>query len=73
LHGRAAIQTLAVMALVSPPFIGAYAWIVLFGANGVVRQTLLSAGIDIPPIYGAVGVILVFSFKFFPRPCGRNP
>jgi iron(III) transport system permease protein len=67
LRGRTAIQTLAVLALVSPPFIGAYAWIVLFGANGAVRRGLMSLGVTIPPIYGVAGVILVFSFKFFPN------
>jgi iron(III) transport system permease protein len=67
IRGRIVIQTLAVVALVSPPFIGAYAWIVLFGANGVVRQGLASVGIDIPTIYGATGVVLVFAFKFFPH------
>ncbi len=67
LRGRAALQTLAVLALVSPPFIGAYAWIVLFGANGAVRRGLMEIGITIPPIYGAAGVMLVFSFKFFPN------
>lgn len=67
IRGRVLIQILAVVALVSPPFIGAYAWIVLFGANGVVRQGLASIGIDIPTIYGATGVILVFAFKFFPH------
>ena len=67
LRGRTLIQTLAVMALVSPPFIGAYAWIVLFGANGLVRRFVIDLGIDMPPIYGATGVILVFAFKFFPN------
>lgn len=67
IKGRPLIQTLAVVALVSPPFIGAYAWIVLFGANGVVRNTLADIGITIPPIYGMWGVILVFAFKFFPH------
>jgi len=67
IYGRALIQTLAVVALVSPPFIGAYAWIVLFGASGVVRKGLASIGISIPPLYGAAGVILVFAFKFFPH------
>ncbi len=67
LRGRVIIQTLAVMALVSPPFIGAYAWIVLFGANGLVRRFVVDLGIDMPPIYGATGVILVFAFKFFPN------
>ena len=67
IYGRALIQTLAVVALVSPPFIGAYAWIVLFGASGVVRKGLATIGISIPPLYGAAGVILVFAFKFFPH------
>ena len=67
IRGRALVSTLAVIALVTPPFIGAYAWIVLFGANGVIRNGLATIGIDIPPIYGAVGVIVVFSLKFFPH------
>lgn len=67
IRGRTLIQTLAIVALVSPPFIGAYAWIVLFGANGVVRNAFASAGLEIPTIYGVWGVILVFSFKFFPH------
>ena len=67
LRGRAAIPTLAVLGLVSPPFIGAYAWIVMFGANGAVRRGLMDIGITLPPIYGAGGVMLVFSFKFFPN------
>ena len=66
-RGRALVQTLAVVALVSPPFIGAYAWIVLFGANGVARNSLSQIGLTIPTIYGAGGVILVFAFKFFPH------
>ena len=45
LRGEMTLRTLAVLALVSPPFIGAYAWIVLFGANGVVRHWLEDFGI----------------------------
>ncbi|NIX78284.1 ABC transporter permease [Microvirga terricola] len=67
IYGRAIIQTLAVIALVAPPFIGAYAWIVLFGASGVVRKGLATISVSIPPLYGVAGVILVFSFKFFPH------
>jgi iron(III) transport system permease protein len=67
IRGRAVIQTLALLALVSPPFIGAYAWIVLFGGAGVVRRALMDLGIAMPPIYGTLGVVLVFAFKFFPH------
>jgi iron(III) transport system permease protein len=67
IRGAAFVSTLAVVALVSPPFIGAYSWIILFGANGVVRNALGALGIELPPLYGAAGIILVFSFKFFPH------
>ena len=67
LRGAGIVFTLAVVALCTPPFIGAYAWIVLFGANGVVRNALAVVGVDAPTIYGPGGVILVFSLKFFPN------
>lgn len=65
-RGGSIIASLAVIALVTPPFIGAYAWIILLGYDGVIRQALLSVGIPFPDIYGAGGVIFVFSLKFFP-------
>lgn len=64
--GKALISTLAVLALVSPPFIGAYAWIMIFGANGVVTNWFEYFGIEIPTIYGYTGIVLVFSLKFYP-------
>ncbi len=67
IRGRAVVSTLAVIALISPPFIGAYAWIILFGANGAITHFVRSLGIAMPPIYGTTGVILVFAFKFFPH------
>jgi iron(III) transport system permease protein len=64
--GSRLVSMLAILALVSPPFIGAYSWIVLFGSGGVVRQTLMSWGIFMPPIYGVWGILIVFAFKFYP-------
>ena len=66
IKGRGLIATLAVMALVSPPFIGAYSWIVVLGNNGWLTQQLKAIGINVPTIYGLSGIILVFSLKFFP-------
>ena len=66
IRGRSLISTLSVMALVSPPFIGAYSWIVVLGNNGWVTQWVKSLGLNLPTIYGAHGIILVFSLKFFP-------
>lgn len=64
--GGRLVSMLAILALVSPPFIGAYSWIVLFGSGGVVRRTLMSWGIFMPPIYGVWGILIVFAFKFYP-------
>ena len=64
--GRQLLSTLAVLALVSPPFIGAYAWIMMLGRNGFVRLGFESVGLEIPSIYGFFGIILVFSLKFYP-------
>jgi iron(III) transport system permease protein len=64
--GRDVLATLAVLALVSPPFIGAYAWIMMLGTNGWMRALFASAGIDLPPIYGMFGILLAFSLKFYP-------
>lgn len=45
IRGSRFVSLLAILALVSPPFIGAYSWIVLFGAGGLVRTTLRDFGI----------------------------
>ena len=66
IKGRDLLATLAVLALVSPPFIGAYAWIMMLGSNGWMRALLADIGIELPPIYGMFGILLVFSLKFYP-------
>ena len=40
--GRPVLMTMIVMCMLSPPFIGAYAWVILFGRGGMV--TLRDAG-----------------------------
>ena len=66
IRGKSLITTLAILALVSPPFIGAYAWITMLGSNGWLRHLLQDLGILIPTIYGPLGIVLVFSLKFYP-------
>ena len=66
IRGKALISTLAILVLVAPPFIGAYAWIMMFGSNGFITNFFASFGIITPTIYGVHGVILVFTLKFFP-------
>ena len=66
IRGRALISTLAILVLVSPPFIGAYAWIMMLGSNGFITNWFHSLGINTPTIYGLHGIVLVFTLKFFP-------
>ena len=64
--GKKYLHIMIIMSLMSPPFIGAYSWILLFGRSGVVTEFVEMFGIDLPPIYGKLGIILVFTFKLFP-------
>jgi iron(III) transport system permease protein len=66
IKGSKFVSLLAILALVSPPFIGAYSWIVLFGAGGVVRGWARDFGFNMPPIYGVGGILIVFALKFYP-------
>ena len=66
IFGKALPSTLAVMALLSPPFIGAYSWIMLLGRSGMLRKLILDIGIQIPSIYGPLGIILVCSLHYYP-------
>lgn len=64
--GKRFIHIFIIMSLMSPPFIGAYSWIMLFGRAGFVTRFFESIGIFLPGIYGKLGIILVFTFKLFP-------
>ena len=64
--GKNFIHIFIIMSLMSPPFIGAYSWIMLFGRAGFVTRLFANIGIHLPSIYGKLGIILVFTFKLFP-------
>ena len=65
--GKKYIHILIIMSLMSPPFIGAYSWIVLFGRAGIITSLFSDwFGIALPSIYGKVGIITVFTFKLMP-------
>lgn len=56
-----------ILSLMSPPFIGAYAWIMLFGRAGFITAFLERVfHINMPTIYGELGIIGVFTFKMYP-------
>jgi len=64
---RGLISALTVVPLISPPFIGAYAWIILLGRNGTITQFVNAwTGWTLPSIYGPPGVILALALSYFP-------
>jgi iron(III) transport system permease protein len=66
LPGKSLIKTLSTLPLILPTFIGAEAWILLLGRNGLLSNLFHQIGITIPTIYGWQGIVLVFTLQFFP-------
>lgn len=65
--GAILIQTLGIIPLIMPPFVGAVAMLLLFGENGSVNLILGDwFDINIPFMQGLNGVILVESIHYFP-------
>ncbi len=65
--GSILIQTLGIVPLIMPPFVGAVAMQLLFGTNGSFNLLLDQwFGINIPFMEGLNGVILVESIHYFP-------
>ena len=64
--GKNFLHILIIMSLMSPPFIGAYSWIVLLGRNGLLARLMSSIGLTAPTIYGRHGIIFVFTLHLFP-------
>lgn len=67
IRGAKLLRMCIVMATMSAPFVGAYAWIMLLGRNGVITNFLSGLfGITMPDIYGFNGIMLVFVTQPFP-------
>jgi iron(III) transport system permease protein len=65
--GAVLIQTLGIIPLIMPPFVGAVAMLLLFGDNGSVNLLLDDwFGFTIPFMRGLNGVIFVESIHYFP-------
>ena len=64
--GKQLLHIFIIMSLMSPPFIGAYSWIVLMGRNGLVAKLFRTFGMTAPTIYGRGGIIFVFTLHLFP-------
>ncbi len=66
LYLKRVIYIMIVLSMLSPPFIGAYAWITLLGRAGFITKLLASIGIELGEIYGFKGIVLVFTLKLYP-------
>ncbi|MEK7363700.1 MAG: ABC transporter permease subunit, partial [candidate division NC10 bacterium] len=65
--GKAALQTLGVLPLVIPPFVGAVAFQQILGRSGMVNLWLLETfGTTLPLMEGLTGVVLVQTLHYFP-------
>ncbi|MEO7116494.1 MAG: iron ABC transporter permease [Caldimonas sp.] len=66
-RGALLVQTLGVLPLVMPPFVGAVALQLLFGRSGSVNLLLNDAfGFTVPVMNGLNGVVFVESLHYFP-------
>lgn len=67
IKGKKIIEVLVIISMLSPPFIGAYSWVLLCGRSGVLTKFFENnLGITLPPIYGFAGILLVFTLKLYP-------
>lgn len=67
IKARKLVDILIIVSMLSPPFIGAYSWIMMLGRNGEVTNLIKHLfGFKMPSIYGFSGILLVFVLKLFP-------
>ena len=65
--GKRITEIIIIITMLSPPFIGAYSWILLLGRNGVVTRFINNIfGVMLPSIYGFRGMLIVFSLQLYP-------
>lgn len=67
LKGKGLVEILVIISMLSPPFIGAYSWVLLCGRSGVITKFFDSYfKIKLPTIYGFAGILLVLTLKLYP-------
>lgn len=67
MKGKKFLQVVIILCSMSAPFIGAYAWILVLGRNGVITRFL--EGIfqfTMPNIYGFRGIVISLTSRLFP-------
>lgn len=64
---KSALEICIIISLLSPPFIGAYSWILIGGRSGILTQWLQETfQYEFPSIYGFTGILLVLTLKLYP-------
>ena len=67
MKGARFLQIVIILCSMSAPFIGAYAWILLLGRNGLITRIILKlTGIQIGSIYGFKGITIALTCRMFP-------
>ncbi|GIN14701.1 iron ABC transporter permease [Shouchella clausii] len=67
IFGSGIVQILIIVSYISPPFIGAYAWIQLLGRSGVITKWINDTfQLQFDGIYGFAGIALVLTLQSFP-------
>jgi len=67
IRGKKTLDILIIISMLSPPFIGAYSWILLGGRSGLITTFFDEMlGIRTPTIYGFTGILLVLTLKLYP-------
>ena len=64
---KKSVEILVIISMLSPPFIGAYSWILLGGRSGVLTKFFSDLfHMEWPSIYGFSGILLVLTLKLYP-------
>lgn len=67
IKGKKIVDIVVIVSILSPPFIGAYSWIILLGRAGIVTKFFNALfGVQLNGIYGFSGILLVFVVKMTP-------
>lgn len=68
IKGKGLLEILIIVSMLSPPFIGAYSWVLLMGRSGPITWFLQNVlGISsYDGIYGFGGILLVFTLQLYP-------
>ncbi len=65
-YGHVLIGTVIWLPYLTPAFIGAYTWLILFGRFGLITKFFKGFGIASPTIGGFWGVLIVFILSYYP-------